>query len=177
VAHVTTGLSIEAGAAWNHSELVKEADIPVGDGTPIDFGTLQTARGRKVSNPGGVLGSPLAGAPPFRAASARGMTFAFNAYNAFAQIGAAHQSHSLATTDQLRLDLQGKSIAYDHLRSQHVMRALGVGKNAWLVQVYAENLTDTRAELYGNYAQWYKAITVSRPRTIGLRFSYKSGSS
>jgi len=50
-----------------------------------------------------------------------------------------------------------------------------VGKNAWLVQVYAENLTDTRAELYANYAQWYKAITVSRPRTIGLRFSYKFG--
>jgi hypothetical protein len=41
------------------------------------------------------------------------------------------------------------------------------------VQVYGENLTDTRAELYANYAQWYKAVTVSRPRTIGLRLSYK----
>jgi outer membrane receptor protein involved in Fe transport len=48
-----------------------------------------------------------------------------------------------------------------------------VGKDAWLVQVYGENLTDTRAQLYANYWQWYKAITVSRPRTIGLRFSYK----
>jgi len=45
------------------------------------------------------------------------------------------------------------------------------------VQVYAENLTDTRAELYANYAQWYKAIRVSRPRTIGLRLSYRFGSS
>jgi hypothetical protein len=51
--------------------------------------------------------------------------------------------------------------------------ALGVGKDSWLVQVYGESLSDTRAELYANYAQWYKAITVSRPRTIGLRFSYK----
>ena len=41
------------------------------------------------------------------------------------------------------------------------------------MQVYGENLTDTRAELYANYAQWYKAVTVSRPRTIGLRLSYK----
>ena len=40
------------------------------------------------------------------------------------------------------------------------------------MQVYGENLTDTRAEPYANYAQWYKAITVNRPRTIGLRFSY-----
>ena len=51
--------------------------------------------------------------------------------------------------------------------------ALGFGKNAWLVQVYGENLTDTRAELYANHTEFYKAITVSRPRTIGLRFSYK----
>jgi len=41
------------------------------------------------------------------------------------------------------------------------------------VQVYGENLTDTRAQLYANYWQWYKAITVSRPRTFGLRFSYR----
>src|SRR5437660_7850461 len=73
--------------------------------------------------------------------------------------------------------LQRKSIAYDLPAFTTYDAALGVGKNAWLVQVYAENLTDTRAELYGNYAQWYQAITVSRPRTIGLRFSYKFGSS
>jgi hypothetical protein len=34
-----------------------------------------------------------------------------------------------------------------------------------------ENLTDTRAQLYANYQQ-YKAVTVNRPRTIGLHFSY-----
>jgi outer membrane receptor protein involved in Fe transport len=43
------------------------------------------------------------------------------------------------------------------------------------MQVYGENLTDTRAQLYANYTEWYKAVTVSRPRTIGFRFSYKFG--
>jgi len=42
-----------------------------------------------------------------------------------------------------------------------------------MVQLYAENLTDTRAQLYANYSEWYKAVTVSRPRTIGLHFSYQ----
>jgi len=28
--------------------------------------------------------------------------------------------------------------------------ALGVGKDAWVVQLYGENLTDTRAQLYAN---------------------------
>jgi hypothetical protein len=41
------------------------------------------------------------------------------------------------------------------------------------VQVYGENLTDTRAQLYATYAEWYKGVTVSRPRALGLRFTYK----
>ena len=49
-----------------------------------------------------------------------------------------------------------------------MMRRLVSERTAWLVQLYGENLTDTRAQLYANYAQWYKAITVSRPRTIGF---------
>jgi outer membrane receptor protein involved in Fe transport len=173
VARVTTGLTIEAGAAWNHSELVKQAAFLWQDGTPIDFGALQTSSGQKLSNPGGTLGSPLAGAPPFQGNIRARYEFAFNGYDAFAQIDAVHQSHSLATTDQLSLDLQGNSIAYDLPAFTTYDGALGVGKDAWLVQVYGENLTDTRAELYANYGQYYKAITVSRPRTIGLRFSYK----
>jgi iron complex outermembrane receptor protein len=173
VARVTTGLTIEAGVAWNHSELVKQAPFLWADGTPIDFSALQTASGQKASNPGGALGSPLAGAPPFQGNIRVRYDFAFNGYGAFAQIGAVHQSHSFATTDELSLDLQNQSTAYDLPAFTTYDGGLGVGKDTWLVQVYAENLTDTRAKLYANYSQWYKGITVSRPRTIGLRLSYK----
>jgi outer membrane receptor protein involved in Fe transport len=166
---VTTGLTIDAGAAWNHSELVKQAVLLWRDGTPIDFSSLQTM----LSNPGGALGSPLAGAPPFQGNIRARYEFPVNGYDAFAQVDAVHQSHSLATTDQLSLDPQGHSIAYDLAAFTTYDGALGFGKNAWLVQVYGENLTDTRAELYANHTEWYKAVTVSRPRTIGLRFSYK----
>jgi iron complex outermembrane receptor protein len=167
VARVATGLTIDAGAAWNHSELVKQATFYWTDGAPIDFSAL------KLSNPGGALGSPLAGAPPFQGNIRARYEFPFNGYVAFAQIDAVHQSHSLATTDQLSLDLQGNTTAYDLPAFTTYDGAIGVGKDAWLVQVYGENLTDTRTQLYANYSEWYKAITVSRPRTINLRFSYK----
>ena len=173
VVRVTTGLSIEAGGAWNHSELIKQTTFQWVDGTPIDFSALRTSDRPKLSNPGGALGSPLAGAPPFQGNLRARYEFALNSYGAFAQIDAVHQAHSHATTDQLSLDLQRNSIAYDLPAFTTYDGALGVGKDAWLVQVYGENLTDMRAELYANYAQWYKAVTVSRPRTIGLRFSYK----
>jgi iron complex outermembrane recepter protein len=166
---VTAGLTIDAGAAWNHSELVKQAVLLWRDGTPIDFSSL----GSKLSNPGGALGSPLAGAPPFQGNIRARYEFPFSGYDGFAQIDAVHQSHSLATTDQLSLDPQGNSIAYDLPAFTTYDGALGFGKKPWLLQVYGENLTDTRAELYANHTEWYKAVTVSRPRTIGLRFSYK----
>ncbi len=174
VARVTTGLTIEAGAAWNHSELVKQAPFLWRDGTPIDFSSLPAlSGGQKLSNPGGALGSPLAGAPPFQGNIRARYEIPFNGYHAFAQVGAVHQLHSLATTDRLSVDLQGNSIAYDLPAFTTYDAALGVGKGAWLVQAYGENLTDTRAQLYANYTEWYKAVTVSRPRTIGFRFSYK----
>jgi iron complex outermembrane recepter protein len=173
VARVTSGLSIEAAGAWNQSELVKQAAYLWANGKPIDFAALRTEGGGEVLDPRGVLGSPLAGAPPFQGNVRLRYDFPLNAYDAFAQLGAVHQSHSLSTTDQFTLDLQGHSIAYDLPPFTSFDGALGVGKDAWLVQAYGENLADTRAQLYANYAQYYKAVTVNRPRTVGLRFSYK----
>jgi outer membrane receptor protein involved in Fe transport len=176
VARVTTGLTIEAGAAWNHSELVKQAPFLWRDGTPIDFSSLSPLSGsQKLSNPGGALGSPLAGAPPFQGNIRARYEIPFNGYQTFAQIDAVHQSHALATTDRLSIDLQGNPIAYDLPAFTTYDGAVGVGNDAWIMQVYGENLTDTRAQLYANYTEWYKAVTVSRPRTIGFRFSYKFG--
>jgi len=173
VTRVTNGLSIEIAAAWNHSELVKEATFFWADGTPIDFNSLRTSTGQKFPNPAGTLGSPLAGAPPFQGNIRARYEVDFNGYNASAQIGAVRQSHSIASTDRQTLDLQGNSVAYDLPPFTIYDGALGIGKDPWLGQVYGENLTDTRAELWANYSLSYKAITVNRPRTIGLRFSYK----
>jgi outer membrane receptor protein involved in Fe transport len=176
VTRALTGLTVEVGAAWNQSELIKEATFLWADGTPVDFSSLRTSTGQQLSNPAGQLGSPLAGAPSFQGNVRVRYEFALNGYNLFAQAGVVHQSHSLASTDRLSLDPQGSPTGYDLPPFTTYNGALGVGEGSWLVQVYGENLTDTRAELYANHNQWYKAVTVNRPRTIGLRLSYKFNS-
>ena len=174
-ARIGSGLTLDFGVAWNHSELVKEAPFLWADGTPIDFSTLKDASGRTLTNPAGVLGSPLAGSPPFQGNVRIRYELDLNGYSAFAQLGAVHQSHSLATLDRLSLDAQGNSVYYQLPPFTTYNAALGVSKDAWLVQLYGENLTDTRAQLYASYRQYYKAVTVNRPRTLGLRFSYLMG--
>jgi outer membrane receptor protein involved in Fe transport len=167
------GLTIDAGAAWNHTELTKEAPFVWTDGTPIDFNTLTDSSGHTLSNPGGALGSPLAAAPPFQGNLRARYDWTWNNYNPFVQAGVVHQAHSFATADRLTLDLQGNSIAYELPAFTTYDAALGIAKDAWVVSVYGENLSDERAQLYANYRQWYKAVTTNRPRTFGLRFSYR----
>ena len=127
VARVTDGLTFEGGAAWNRSELVKQTAFRWRDGTPIDFTSLKTSTGRTLSNPGGALGSPLAGAPPFQANIRARYEFAFNGYDAFAQLDAVHRA-SLKATDRMAL---ARSRAYSILpicRLHGLSGALGFRK-------------------------------------------------
>lgn len=58
-------------------------------------------------------GRSLAGAAPFEGNIRARYEFALNGLDAFAQIGAGRKAHSVTTTDHLKLDVQGNSVAYD----------------------------------------------------------------
>jgi outer membrane receptor protein involved in Fe transport len=170
---VADRFTVEAGAAWNRGRLVKEGTFYWNDGTPIDFNTLHYANGTTVANFGGALGSPLAGAPPFQANIRARYELDFDAVRTTFQVGAVHQGHSLASTTNVSLDAQGKAAVYDLAAFSSFEAAFGVAKDGWSVQAYGDNLTDTRAQLFANYYNFVKTVTVSRPRTIGLRMSYQ----
>ncbi|MFT5333783.1 MAG: iron complex outermembrane receptor protein, partial [Halioglobus sp.] len=48
----------------------------------------------------------------------------------------------------------------------------GISSDEWTAELYVENLTDERAELSGNAIFNRARVTMARPRTAGLRFSY-----
>lgn len=48
----------------------------------------------------------------------------------------------------------------------------GVSNDEWTAELYIDNLTDERAELSGNAIFNRDRLVVSRPRTLGMRFSY-----
>ena len=175
VARVTHELTVSAGASWNHSELTQLAALVDNNGVPINFANY-SIKGVPLSNPGGALGSPLASSPPFQGNLRARYSFHLADYDAFLQLAGTHQAHSYASTDELTKDLQGNSIAYDLPGFTTYDGSIGLGRDAWTVQLYGQNLTDVRAALFENYRQWYKAETTNRPRTLGLNFSYRFSS-
>lgn len=48
----------------------------------------------------------------------------------------------------------------------------GISEEDWTAELYVENLTDEDAQISGNAIFNRPRVTVARPRTVGLRFSY-----
>ncbi len=174
-ARITSALTLSASASWNDSELTKVAGFVWNDGTPIDFSLFTDSNGNPLSTPGGDKGSPLSSAPKFQGNIRLRYDFSVNGYDAFWQLSGMHQGSSLSTTDRLTLDLQGNSIAYKLPSFELFDASVGIGKDSWAVQLFGQNLADDDAALFANARQWYKATTIVRPRTLGLRFSYSFG--
>ncbi len=49
----------------------------------------------------------------------------------------------------------------------------GITSDGWSAEIFADNLTNERAELSGNFVFDRERVTVMRPRTVGVRFSVK----
>jgi iron complex outermembrane receptor protein len=157
VARVTHELTLTGSAAWNSSNQTNSPYITTVTGQPIT----------SIPNPYGALGSSLAESPPFAGNLRARYEFTAGDYHPFFQLGGQHTAHSHSATGFVQNYDQAAFSSYD--------ASGGVGKDNWNAQLYCDNLTDSRADLYTSATQSVKAVTVSRPRTAGLKFSYKFG--
>jgi outer membrane receptor protein involved in Fe transport len=76
-----------------------------------------------------------------------------------------HQAHSYSATGNVAAFDQPGYTIYDG--------SVGLGKDAWVVQFYGQNITDARYVTFINNGQFVNADFIGRPRTMGLKFSYK----
>jgi len=109
-------------------------------------------------------GSDLALAPELQYNISARYQWDFGDKSAHAQLVVAHtddQFSSVVTANRFKQD------SYDTLDG-----AIGVSADNWGVELFAENLTDERAELFINALDTDLRITTNRPRTWGVRVSY-----
>jgi iron complex outermembrane recepter protein len=158
IVNATEHLSIMSSFAWNSSSQQTAPSLAGNSGVPVSL------------FPTDGLGSTLAQSPPFQGNIRIRYDAPFGQYAGYWQVAAQHSAHSYASVitqgafESPRQDQQGYT-TYD--------AAVGVKKDAWGVELYGENLTDTRAQLYVNGFDFVHLVTVNRPRTLGLRLAYK----
>jgi iron complex outermembrane receptor protein len=159
VFRITDEVTLNSSFAWNRSQQVNAPSL-VANGTDI---SLFPTRG---------VGSPLANAPPFQGNIRLRYEVPINDYRWHVQAGAQHTAHSFADViTQGTLAPPNYELApfttYD--------ASAGIARDAWEVEFFGENLTDTRAQLFISSASFVTLTTTNRPRIMGLRFAYKFG--
>jgi outer membrane receptor protein involved in Fe transport len=157
IGRIIRGLTVTGAAAWNSSSQSNSQYLTSVSGQPIT----------SIPNPYGTPGSTLAESPPFQGNLRIRYEFDWGVYHPFVQVGGQHQAHSHSATGYVQNYDQAAYSTYDAFA--------GVSKDDWTAQLYCENLTDTRADMFTSNSQQVMAITVNRPRTAGLKFSYKFG--
>ncbi|GAA0369364.1 TonB-dependent receptor [Bowmanella denitrificans] len=110
------------------------------------------------------VGSELPLTPKFQGTLRARYAWYAGAYDAYWQVAAQYADASWSSI-----------VAADRKRQDSyttVDASLGVRKDAWGVELYIQNLTDERADLFINDQDDITRITTNRPRTIGLRLTY-----
>jgi outer membrane receptor protein involved in Fe transport len=161
IARVTHGLTVIGSASWNSSNLVNAPFLNQPNGQPVVIPLANGIGGSAF----GQTGSPLAESPPFQASLRARYEIEFGDFKSFAQVGGTHQAHSYSAT--------GNITTYDQAGFSTYDASAGTGKDSWTAQLYVQNLTNTRANLFENGNQFVTAETINRPRTAGVKFGYK----
>jgi iron complex outermembrane receptor protein len=189
VARVTSGLTLQGAGSWNQSQqtnspvLTNNNPASPNFGKPIisacrDWGPVIGTYGgcAAVVNPFGPIGSPSADAPPVQFSLRARYEWHFAGYAPFVQLGATHNGHSFTQAGANPLQGPG-AISTGRLRFENPAyttydASLGAAKDAWWVNVYAENLSNSNASVFVSTDQFIVAQTPLRPRVLGAAFGY-----
>ena len=83
----------------------------------------------------------------------------------------AHFMPSVAMSDSQKTDIiQPNSVELDSWTLVNV--TAGVTNGTWIVEAFVDNLTDEMAAMSGSYVYDRERIAYTRPRTMGVRFTY-----
>lgn len=184
VVRVISGLTLQGAASWNHSRQTNSPALIDNNPASNNFGKPITqncdstgANCAPVTNPFGPVGAPSANSPPIQFSLRGRYDWNMGDYKPYVQFGAAHTGHSFTQAgSNPSIDVAG--ITTGRLRFENPAyttfdASFGVARDAWVVNVFAENLSNSNASTFTSTDQFIVAQTPLRPRIIGGSFSYK----
>ena len=101
-----------------------------------------------------------------------------NSRNMFVQAGTTHTAHSYTQFGSNPALSSGGAISTNQLRFENPPytmydASLGVAKDAWSVELYAQNITNVIQSTWTSTAQFSLQQEITRPRVLGARIGYK----
>ena len=90
----------------------------------------------------------------------------YRAHWQFAGLHAAHSYASVSTAGAFEAPNQNQ-LPYSTYDA-----SFGISTSAWDAELYGQNLTDERPQLYVNGFDYVHLVTPGRPRVLGLRLTY-----
>jgi len=132
-----------------------------------------------VVNPFGPIDAPSADAPPIQfSLRARYDWSIAGGYTPFIQVAATHNGHSFTQAGSNPTFAQAGAVSTGRLRFENPAyttydASIGVAKDAWYVNVYGENISNSNASVFVSTDQFIIAQTPLRPRVIGASVGYK----
>ncbi len=185
VARVVPGLTLQGAASWNQSRqtnspaLIDQNPASVNVGKPItQVCDTSGANCAPITNPYGPIGAPSANAPPIQLSLRARYEWSIAGYVPYVQFGATHSGHSFTQAGANPTFLPGGTVTNSRGRFENPAYTVydascGVAKDAWYVNVYAENLSNSNASVFVSTDQFIIAQTPLRPRVLGATFGYK----
>ena len=187
VARVVTGLTLQGAGSWNQSRqtnspaLIDENPASVNVGKPITQ-TCTVSAGvatcTPIVNPYGPIGAPSANSPPIQFSLRARYDWSIGGYTPYVQFGASHSGHSFTQAGANPTFGPGQTVTNSRGRFENPAyttydASLGVAKDAWWVNVYGENISNSNASVFVSTDQFIVAQTPLRPRVLGASFGYK----
>src|SRR5438128_1280338 len=176
-------------ASWNQSEqknsptLIDLNPASGNFGNPITqvcdtSGANCVPLSQRGGNPYGAIGSPSANAPPIQFSFRARYDWSIGGYTPYVQFGATHSGHSFTQAGANPTFLPGQTVSNSRGRFENPAYSVydasfGVAKDAWYLNFYAENLSNSNASVFVSTDQFIVAQTPLRPRVLGAAFGYK----
>jgi outer membrane receptor protein involved in Fe transport len=181
VAVLTEGLTAQGGGSWNTSRQTNSPYLVANNPALLANPASKAEYGQPiyaVDNPYGPSGGPSANSPPLQFNLRLRYQWTMNSYNTFAQAGATHTAHSYTQSSANPTLSSGSNVSTTLLRFENPPisqfdASVGVAKDAWTTEFYAQNLTNVIKSTFTSTNQFVPAETITRPRVLGVKFGYK----
>src|SRR5205823_4375439 len=185
IARLVKGLTLQGAASWNQSRQTNSPALIDENPASMNFGKPITqvcdpsgANCTPIVNPYGPIGSPSADAPPIQFSLRARYEWSAGGYSPYVQFGATHSGHSFTQAGANPTFFQGGTVTNSRGRFENPAytvydASVGVAKDAWYLNLYAENLSNSNASVFVSTDQFIIEQTPLRPRVLGAAFGYR----